>query len=174
MNKDTALLLIDAQVNMFDPKNPVFEAKEVLGRLVKLLALARASGTQVVFIQNNGGVGEPDEPRTEGWLLHPEFALQNGDIILQKSQNDAFTQTDLLERLRRQGIQKLIVAGLQSEFCIAANCKRASELGFGVTLVSDAHSTYDQPGETAADIRARINRELGAVVTLWRIEELSL
>lgn len=174
MNKDTALLLIDAQVNMFDAKNPVFEAEELLGRLVKLLALARASGTQAVFIQNNGGAGEPDEPHTEGWLLHPEFALQNGDIVLQKSQNDAFTQTDLLERLRRQGIQKLIVAGLQSEFCIAANCKKAVELGFGVTLVSDAHSTYNQPGETAADIRSRINRELGSIVTLWRIEELSL
>jgi streptothricin hydrolase len=174
MNNNTALLIIDAQVNMFDPKHSVYEASEVLNRLQKLLSLARASGTQIVFIQNNGQEGEADQPRTTGWLLHSDLAVQNGDLVVQKSTNDIFQQTGLADRLRRQGVQKLIIAGLQSEYCIAASCRMAHELGFGVTLVSDAHSTYDQAGESAADIRERINRELKAIVTLWRIEEVQL
>ena len=57
----TALLLIDAQVNMFDPANPVAGADALLSRLGQLLARARAAGAPVVFVRNCGGEADPDE-----------------------------------------------------------------------------------------------------------------
>lgn len=75
-------------------------------------------------------------------------------------------------RLKSLGIHKLIVAGMQSEYCILNTCKGAHQLGFQVTLVSDAHSTYPSKTESAAEIRDRVNEELKGIVKLWRIEDL--
>lgn len=174
MNLNTALLVVDVQANMFAPFNPVHEADEFLERILKVLFLARSSGTQVIFIQNNGEPGEPDETRTEGWLIHPELAIENGDLIVQKKLAEPFTDTELHNVLKKKGIQKLIVAGLQSEFCIEATCKKAAELGYGVTLVSDAHSTYPSDEGTAEQIVAKVNSRLKDVVTLWRISDVEV
>lgn len=172
MNSQTALILIDAQLNMFDPKNPVHDSEALLERLQKLLALSRASGTQVIFIQNSGQAGDPDEPRTEGWLIHPELGIENGDLIVQKHENDAFAATPLEEKLKARGIRKLIIAGLQSEYCVAANCRKAHELGFEVVLVSDAHSTYKSKDKSAEEIIAAVNESLRGKVTFWHVDDI--
>jgi nicotinamidase-related amidase len=174
MNLNTALLIVDVQVNMFSLNNPIHEPEELMENLQKLLYLSRASGTQVIFIQNNGEVGEPDETRTEGWLIHPELAIENGDLIVQKKLPEPFTDTELHSLLKKKGIQKLIVAGLQSEFCIDATCRKAAELGYGVTLVSDTHSTYPSADETATQIKTRVNTGLKDIVTLWRVSDLEI
>ncbi len=157
---------------MFAPFNPVYEADALLENILKLLELARASGTQVIFIQNNGEPGEPDEPRTEGWMLHSELVIENGDLIVQKKHPDPFTDSELHATLRKKGIHKLIIAGLQSEYCINATCRKACELGYGVTLVSDSHSTYPSHEGTAPQIIARVNAGLKDVVSLWAVAEI--
>ncbi|WP_413560365.1 cysteine hydrolase family protein [Bdellovibrio sp. HCB209] len=172
MNLNTALLIVDVQVNMFSLNNPVHEPDDLLENLQKLLFLARASGTQVIFVQNNGEAGEPDETRTEGWLLHPELEIENGDLIVQKKLAEPFTDTELHKLLQSKGIHKLIVAGLQSEFCIESTCRKAAELGYGVTLVSDAHSTYPSSEGSAEQIIAKVNARLKDVVSLWRLADV--
>ncbi|MFM6927415.1 MAG: isochorismatase family protein [Bdellovibrio sp.] len=168
----TALLIVDAQVNMFDPAFAVDQADEILEKLQTLIALARGSGTQVVFIQHNGPQGAVDEQGSEGWLLHPELGIENGDLVVQKSDFNAFAETELGARLKARGINKLIVAGMYSELCIHRTCLGAHELGFKVTLVQDAHTTYPSESETALDIRNRVNAELKDVVALWRLEDI--
>ncbi|UYL07375.1 cysteine hydrolase [Bdellovibrio sp. SKB1291214] len=174
MNLNTALVIVDVQANMFAPENCIHGADELLENLQKLLYLSRASNTQVIFIQNNGKPGDPDEERTEGWLIHPELSIENGDLIVQKKLADPFTETELHSVLKKKGIQKLIIAGLQSEFCIEATCRKAADLGYGVTLVSDTHSTYASNGETAEQIKDRVNKSLKDIVTLWRVSDLEL
>ena len=168
----TALLIVDAQVNMFDPAFAVDQPEEMLEKLQTLIALARGSGTQVVFIQHNGSQGAVDEQGSEGWLIHPELGIKDGDLIVQKRQFDAFAETELGARLKSRGISKLIVAGMQSELCVQSTCLSASEMGFKVTLVEDAHSTYPSESETAMDIRNRVNAELKDIVALWRLEDI--
>ncbi|WP_413577728.1 isochorismatase family protein [Bdellovibrio sp. HCB290] len=174
MNLNTALLLVDVQAKMFAPFKPVHEADDYLEKFQKLLRLSRASGTPVIFVQNNGQVGEADETRTEGWLLHPEIEIENGDLIVQKAQFEPFTGTELHSVLQKKGIHKLIIAGLQSETCIAATCRKANELGYGVTLVSDAHSTYGTDGKNAEDVINRINLDLKDLVSLWRVSDVEI
>lgn len=72
----TALLIVDAQINMFDPNFAIDEADVILERLQNLIALARASRTQVVFIQHNGQKGAVDEQGSEGWMIHPELSIE--------------------------------------------------------------------------------------------------
>ncbi|MEK2690310.1 cysteine hydrolase family protein [Bdellovibrio sp. GT3] len=172
MNLNTALLLIDVQSKMFAPFKPVHASEDLLENLQKLLRLTRASGTPVIFVQNNGQAGDLDETRTEGWMLHPEMEIQGGDLIVQKALHDPFTGTELHNVLQKKGIKKLIIAGMQSETCIAATCRKAHELGYGVTLVSDSHSTYATGGNTAEEIIQGINAEMKELVSLWRVSDV--
>ena len=143
MSNKTALLIIDAQVNMFAEDFPVFKANEILQTLITLIEQARASDTAVIFIRHNGDVGEPDEPNTPGWEIHPALPPFINDIILDKNTPDTFASTLLQKKLDEQGINSLIIAGMQTEMCVQATTLRALELGYQVTVVSDAHTTFD-------------------------------
>ena len=60
MNEKSALLVVDAQVNMFDEKLGLYRAKEVLQIIADLLSKARAAKVPVYYLQNEGG---PEDPR---------------------------------------------------------------------------------------------------------------
>jgi len=162
----TALLLIDTQANMFDPITPVAGAVPLLVRLHELQKRARAAHAPVVFVRNTGGAGEPDEPGTPGWEVQTVLHPVPGELVLDKSTNDTFESTNLAGMLEARGIRKLVIAGLQSEFCIRATTLGALAKGYEVTLVSDGHSTYDGRSLEAAEITASVNEELSARVTL--------
>ncbi len=55
---------------------------------------------------------------TPGWGIHPAVAPQSGDIVVDKRYNDGFHATTLHEELQRLGTLHLVVAGVQTEFCI--------------------------------------------------------
>ena len=155
----TALIVIDAQRNMFEPE-PVYRATEVLVRLQELLARARAAGAIVIFVRHNGGPGEPDEPGTPGWAIHPALAPAEGETIVDKRTPDAFHQTNLSGILAARGVGRVVLAGMQTEYCIDTTCRRAFSLGYQVALASDAHSTYTG-ALPAEQIIAHHNRVLG-------------
>ena len=54
-------------------------------------------------------------------------------------------------------IKKLIIAGIQTELCVDTTCRQACSLEYDVTLVKDAHSTWDRELLTAPQIIAHHN-----------------
>jgi nicotinamidase-related amidase len=155
-----ALLVIDAQRNLLEEPTPVHDAPTILDRLAVLLSGARASATPVVFVQHCGAAGDVDEAGTPGWEIHPRCRPDAGEPVVQKTRPDAFEGTDLEEILTTRGIRGVIVAGLQSEFCVRATCRGALERGYEVTLIGDTHSTYDARTSTASETIDQINAEL--------------
>ena len=145
-----ALLILDAQVNMFSGDLHVYQADECLANLIYLAELARVQRVPVIFVMNEGGPGDPDEPGTPGWMLHPELGPRSGDIVLAKHTPDAFMGTQLYEVLEESEINQLVIAGMQTELCVTATCRRAYDIGYVVTLVEDSHTTFDFPGEIPA------------------------
>ena len=170
MTKNIALLILDAQVNMFAEDGSVFEGDKVLQKISDLIAKARARCVPIIYIQNNGAEGDPDLPGTPGWQIHPAVAPGAGDIVIQKRTPDAFHETTLQSALDSHNIRQLVIAGMQTEMCIDATCRRACALGYDVILVKDAHSTFDDDGLTAAQIITQYNEALCAVV---KVEEAS-
>jgi nicotinamidase-related amidase len=170
VTQNTALLVIDAQVNMFAEGRSVFEGDKILQRIGGLIAKARARHVPIIYIQNNGTEIDPDFPGTPGWEIHPAVAPGADDIVIQKWAPDSFRETTLQSTLDLLNIRKLVIAGMQTEFCVDATCRRACALGYDVTLVKDAHSTYDGEGLTAPQIIAQHNEALGAMA---RLEEAS-
>lgn len=158
---DTALLIIDMQVGNFSEPDPVYTGDELLARVKNLIVRARAAQRQIVYVQNSGGSGDPDEHGTPGWEIHPSIAPVEGDVVIQKRTPDAFHETKLHHELRSRGIEKLVIAGLQTEYCIDTTCRRAFSLGYDVVLVKDAHSTWNSPHLTAQQIIEHHNHILG-------------
>jgi len=162
----TALLLIDLQVNMFDPACPVKAAAALLARVSALLAQARAGQVPIIFVRNCGAAGDPDVRGTAGWELHPSLQPREGELIVDKISNDSFAATNLDAELKRREVSRLVIAGLQSEFCIRATVRGARALGYEVLLVADGHSTFDGNVQTAEQISGTVNDELRDQVTL--------
>jgi nicotinamidase-related amidase len=162
MSKHTALVIIDVQLGMFDESNPVYKGDELLDTIKRLIERARGADIPIVFIQHDGGnENSPIHPDKPGWSIHPAIHPEKNDVILRKRHPDAFQETRLQEELEKAGIQKLVIAGIQTDYCVDTTCRRAYSLGYDVTLVEDGHSTWDTEILKAAQIIAHHNYVLG-------------
>jgi nicotinamidase-related amidase len=147
----TALLLIDMQVDFGAPDGAMarqgkdMTAPQIAMRnAITLCDAARAAGITRVFVR----LIQP--PALEGLCVEgtrgADFIgpLPRADeLIVSKSRYSAFTNTGLAERLREQGIDTLVLAGLTTECCIQATAWAAFELDFQVILASDACAAYE-------------------------------
>jgi nicotinamidase-related amidase len=158
----TALLVIDLQLGMFNGERlaPLYASEMLLVRVQALLSRARRSGTRVIYIRHAGPSGHLLEEGTPNWRIHPSIAPLPGETIVDKRTPDAFHETTLMTELTNSGVKRLIVAGAQTEICVDTTCRRAFALGFDVTLVSDAHSTWDNDTLTADQIIRHTNQTL--------------
>ncbi len=154
---NTVLLVIDVQRGLFDPEPRPFEADAVIARINALAARARALDVPVVLVQHESA----SLPfGSEAWQLDPRLDVEPRDAVVRKTTPDAFLRTDLEELLVSWQIQRVVVCGFASEFCIDTTTRRAAALGYGVTLAADAHTTHDKPHASAAQIRAHENATL--------------
>jgi len=117
----------------------------------------RSAGVVVVHVRNNGAAGDPDAPGTPGWELVHEVG--DGEHLVVKDQPGAFAGTELPELLPVS--TAVVVAGMQSEYCIRETSLSALRRGHRVTLVRGAHATYDDEVPAATTSR-RVEEELGA------------
>jgi len=161
MVMSTALLIIDMQLGNFLEPHPVHEGDRLLKRVQSLIAKARSAQIPIFYVQNSGGEGDPDEYGTPGWEVHPSIKTGPNDFMVQKGSPDAFHETNLQEGLKSDGIMRLVVAGLQTEYCVDTTCRRAYSLGYEVVLVRDAHSTWDSGRLSADQIIEHHNDVLG-------------
>jgi nicotinamidase-related amidase len=156
----SALLVVDVQQGLFRPPTPAFQGEAVVERIGGLLARARTQSLRVIHVQHDGGPGDVLAHGSQGWQIHPGITIAEGEPIIEKRYCSAFQETDLGARLAAAGIERIIVVGLQTEFCIDTTCRAAMGLGLKVVLVSDAHTTSDTPTLSAAQIIAHHNRTL--------------
>jgi nicotinamidase-related amidase len=169
----TALLLIDIQQGLIDSPEGLHDAEVIIGRCADLLQRARVAGVPVLHVQHNEEGSELDR-NSPGWQTHASVAPKAGEPVIEKTTSSAFITGELDQRLKSAGIDKLVIAGLQTDYCIDTNCRVARNLGYDVTLAADAHSTYDGSGLTAAQIIAHHNRVLGSsTVRLRKAAEIA-
>lgn len=158
MSRDTALVVIDVQVGMFEEPSPVYQGEQLLARIDSLLEKARSADIPIIYVQHGSErAGHPLKIGTAGWSIHPAIAPRQEDRIVQKRMPDAFYETDLQQILQQSGVKKLVLTGIQTDLCVDTTCRRACSLDYDVTLVADAHSTWDRAPLTAAQIIAHHN-----------------
>ncbi|QZQ55471.1 cysteine hydrolase [Curtobacterium sp. TC1] len=136
MPDTTALLVIDLQRGVLQG---CFDADGVLGRTAQLVERARSTGVPVVWVQDHGSFAEG----TDAWALAAPLERRAGEPLVRKEYRDSFADTRLADVLDALGVQHLVVAGAQSDYCVRTTTQAAAARGFDVTLVSDAHTTTD-------------------------------
>ena len=140
MSEGTALLVIDMQVGLVAG---AYRAGEVLGTIATLLAKARSSGTTVVYLQHESDEFEPLKRGTATWQIHPEIVPAEGELVIPKRASDSFYQTPLRRELEAKGVRHIVVTGMMTEACVDTTSRAAISLGYDVTLVGDAHTTWN-------------------------------
>ncbi|GGA25053.1 cysteine hydrolase family protein [Psychrobacillus lasiicapitis] len=167
-----ALLLIDVQNAMFQKGNIVHNGDQLLRNLKGLLKEARTNKTPEIFVQHNAATGKSLEYGKKEWEIHPEITPSSQDIIIQKTTPDSFYKTILEVELKKRGIEHLVITGIQSEVCVDTTCRRAFSMDYKVTLVSDAHSTWDSETISAQEIINHHNDVLRWFADVYSSEDI--
>lgn len=143
LDRNAVLLCIDVQKG-FDQipgrNNPGFEAT-----LARLQDGWRAAGRPVWHVRHDSvepkSVLRPNQP---GHGFKPETAPKKGEPVIPKSVHSAFIGTDLEDRLQAAGCETLVIAGIQTNFCVATTARMAGNLGYQTFVVGDACATFPQ------------------------------
>ncbi|MBM3741007.1 MAG: cysteine hydrolase [Acidobacteria bacterium] len=162
----TALVVIDVQQGMFvEPMKP-YRPGDVLVTIRALQDRARTEAFPVLHVQHDGGSGHPLARGTSGFAIHARVAPAAGEDVVVKEQCDAFLRTGLDARLRALGIGRLVIAGMQTEYCVDTTIRAAFAHGYKVVLAADAHTTFDSAALKAPDIVAHHNAVLRDFATV--------
>lgn len=132
----TALIVIDMQRGVVTGNHDV---ERVTENVASLVGRAREQGAPVVWVRDHNQLelGSPE------WQLVDGLDPADGEVLIDKVYGDSFEDTDLEQQLAARGVDRIVVAGAQTDACIRATLHGALVRGYDVTLVSDAHTTED-------------------------------
>lgn len=147
-----ALIVIDVQTALVEA-HPSDEER-FIASVGALIEACRCNGVPVVYVLHDGGAGDELERGTDGWQAYAAVAPQGGEPCVGKRFNSAFRRTGLHEMLRSLGAKRLVMCGMQTEFCFDASVKVAFELGFEVTVPREAVTTFDSDFATGDALTA--------------------
>ena len=140
-----ALILIDIQNDYFDGgAMALYQAEEMLRQSNQLIAYAKIHDHPIYIIQH---IADENAsffvPKTEGVQLHPKLDISNATAVIQKHYPNSFRGTTLQHELEQKGISELIVCGAMTHMCIDTTVRAGFDLGYNITLISDACATKD-------------------------------
>ncbi|MEQ8369984.1 MAG: isochorismatase family protein [Alphaproteobacteria bacterium] len=156
-DESTALLLIDVQKGVDDTayyggptgrmNNPA--AKD---HLRQVLNAWRTKGRRVAFTRHDSV--EKNSPLKLALATGAQLDgmdIRDGDIAVTKSANSGFIGSALELSLRRARIQRLVIAGFFTNFCVETTVRTAGNMGFDTYLVHDACATMNRIGLDGTD-----------------------
>jgi nicotinamidase/pyrazinamidase len=173
----TALVVVDMQNDFADPAGglSVRGGDAIVGPVNREIERATAAGALVVLTQDwhpevtphfakDGGIWPVHcVANTWGAELHPALRSPDGAPRIRKGANgeDGYSgfatrdpesgetmPTELESLLRARDIERVVVCGLATDYCVKATAVDAAHLGFGTSLVGDALAAVDlEPGD---------------------------
>ncbi len=153
------LLIIDAQQELMDgnqEESAVFHKEQLIQTINKVIEKAKQSGVETVFVRDldvAGGKGP-------GFQVHNEIRMPADAKVFDKKATNAFHGTGLLQYLKDQQIEHLVIMGCKTQHCIDTAVRAATVSHLDVTLVGDGHSTTDSDVLSAEQIIRHHNSTL--------------
>ena len=151
-DETTALLLVDVQKGVNEVKyyggpsgkRNNHSAEE---NMRCLLAEWRRLGKRVAFTRHNSReINSPLKLDLETGDQIEGLEINGSDIVVEKDVNSGFIGTSLELELRRSGINRLVVMGFYTNYCIETTVRMAGNLGFDTYLVHDACAAVNTLG----------------------------
>jgi nicotinamidase/pyrazinamidase len=187
----TALIVVDVQNDFADPKGSLYvtEGEQVVDIANLEVAKATAAGALVVYTQDwhpehtphfakDGGIW-PNHCVQDTWgaEFHPDLAVagqilrKGGDgrdgysgFSVRDPESGETSPTALEGMLRERGIERLVVCGLATDYCVVETVCDARTLGFPVEVLSDGIRAVNlQPDDEEKALQRM--RDAGAELT---------
>ena len=165
-----ALVVVDMQNDFADPQGSLFVkgAASILPMVNSETRLAREAGALVVYTQDwhpestkhfarDGGIWPVHcVGGTWGADFHPTLDVDgptirkgtNGEdgysgFSMKDPATGATSPTELEALLRERGIERVVVVGLATDYCVSATAIDAARMGFGTEVLQDAIASVD-------------------------------
>jgi ureidoacrylate peracid hydrolase len=191
--RKSALLVIDMQNNWVMEGQPGYAADipTIVPNVNRLAEALRAAGGLVVWVQMDGSLEAqadwrrfrdffPGEelhrrwtaaltPGNVGFELWQGLDLRPSDERVVKKRYSAFIQgsSDLEPRLRRRGIDTVIIVGTATNVCCESTARDANMLDFKTVMVSDGNATRSD-----AEHNATLSNLFGLFADVMTTDEL--
>ncbi|MEV5597176.1 isochorismatase family protein [Streptomyces sp. NPDC052496] len=143
---ESALLMVDFQNTYRTGVMALEGADAALSAAARLLARARAAGTPLVHIVNDGGEGTPYDVRAHIGAISDQVAPVDGEPVVVKQFPNAFHATELEKTLSGLGFEPgggkdLVLAGFMTHMCVSFTAQGAFNLGYRPTVVAETTAT---------------------------------
>jgi len=128
-----------------------------LPNMVRLQAACRTAGVEVMYtvIENltRDGRDRSLDYRITGFNVPKgswdakvldEIAPAEDEMVFPKSSSNVFVSTNIDYVLRNMAIRQLVISGLITDQCVNSAVRDACDVGYLVTLVTDACATYSK------------------------------
>lgn len=187
-SNDTALIIVDVQNDFADPSGSLYvrDGEAVVAVANDEIRAAGDAGALVVYTQDwhpastphfekDGGIW-PVHCVEESWgaSFHPDLRVV-GDVVHKGDQGgdgySAFSERDplsgdteptTLQRLLvEHGVERLVICGLATDYCVVETVADARALGYPVTVVLDGIRAVERE-EGAGDRALQRMRDAGA------------
>mgnify|MGYP001823181462 FL=1 len=127
-------------------------AQAILPGLARLVDAAREAGVLVVYATD--AHTEQDSEMAK-WPPHamkgtkeaeivPDLTPRSGDLVIDKTTYSPFVSSDIDERLRARGIERLYITGLHTDCCARHTSGDAFQRGYDMVWVTDALQAFTQ------------------------------
>ena len=144
------LLVIDMQKGLVDEDLYAFDT--FTERTTQLVDVARKSHVEVIFVQHDAGPDSGMSVGDEAFKIIDRIAPAEGEKVFVKTINSCFGNKKFREYMEQKNDKRLMIIGLQTNYCIDCTVKSAFERGFEVIIPEGTNSTFDNDymtGETA-------------------------
>jgi nicotinamidase/pyrazinamidase len=187
---ETALVVVDVQNDFADPSGSlyVWEGEAVVPVANGQIAEAEAGGALIVYTQDWHPESTPHFEKdgglwpvhcvhdTWGSMFHPDLRV-NGDVVRKgiggEDGYSAFSVRDPLSGdtaptilhglLADRGVERIVICGLATDFCVVETVTDARELGYPIVVVRDGIRAVDRKagsGKRALQIMLHAGAEL--------------
>lgn len=170
------LLIVDCQNDFVKDESayscPMLDSR-LISRIKSLIAHCRSRNIPIIYtmhsIRPDKSNAEPGEPKnvraciigTEGWNIIDAIAPDKKDAVVMKDKFDAFYNTKLHDILKKQGIDTLIMCGVNSNNCVRSTSEGAYYRGYKLMLIRDCCGAIDfVKGYSAEEINSLSLKEL--------------
>jgi nicotinamidase-related amidase len=142
----TAIAIIDIQNDYFPGgRMELVGSDEAALKTARLLNAFRQKHWPIYHIQHIST--QPGAtfflPGTPGADIFHAVRPLPTEPIISKHYPNSFRNTDLLEKLRADGIDNILVCGMMTHMCVDATVRAAFDFGFSCTVAHDACATRD-------------------------------
>ena len=135
------LLVVDMQKGIVDEELYAFDT--LMERTVQLIDAARQNHAEVIYFQHDDGPDSGFSVGDEAFEIADQVKPEPGEKVFVKTINSCFGNKEFREYMERQEDRRLMIIGLQTNWCIDATVKSAFERGYQVIIPEGTNSTFD-------------------------------